>query len=81
MNEKKESEWCETCLGMHNFELNIVIKKAEVLVEALKNCEKLDRSIEPDYGEFVRGNKLEPGQRFKTPREMAREVLTQWEKK
>lgn len=45
------------------------------LREALEYCRAYDRSPEPEYGESVRGHTPGAGQRFKTPRERARDEL------
>lgn len=57
---------------------NLLLPEIKNLEKAIQHCEKFDTSGHMGrygYGEVIRGHRPEPGTRFKTPKEKAREVL------
>lgn len=61
-----------------NAACNLLLPEIKKLEKAIQHCEKFDTSGRMGrygYGEVIRGHKPEPGTRFKTPKEKAREAL------
>lgn len=56
-------------------------KQNEILREALEHCRDFDTSAKfgYEYGQKVRGHIPKPGTRFKTPKEMAQQALSDCE--
>jgi len=58
-------------------QLTLAEQQRDAAIGALELCEKYDTSPTPDYGQHDRrGVKPPAGQRWKTPREHARDTLT-----
>ena len=77
----RESEWNDRKIDFKlgfDFACQLLLPEIKNLEKAIQHCEKFDTSGRMGrygYGEVIRGHKPEPGTRFKTPKEKAREVL------
>ncbi len=73
-------KWVEECGDGENWDAEKLKQALAVAVETLESAIKLDRSVEYKYGEHDRqGYKPGIGQRWKTPKELAKDALAKIE--